>query len=202
MGEGREHDPSGADWPMNGVEVVKEEGPEVGIPEHRSSARKVFGIGLSKTGTTSLSAALNLLGISSVHFPHDEGTFSELRRADYRLSVLAEYDSVTDTPVAPFFAQLDAAWPGSRFILTVREKESWLASAEAHWRLLKETGPRAQDAPYQEFVDFINACVYGCTRFQRERFSYVYDRHLEAVRVHFRDRPSDLLVLDICGGEG
>ena len=33
------------------------------------NSEKVFGIGLSKTGTTSLSSALNLLGFKSLHTP-------------------------------------------------------------------------------------------------------------------------------------
>jgi len=32
---------------------------------------KVFCLGLSKTGTSSLSEALNLLGIRTVHYPHE-----------------------------------------------------------------------------------------------------------------------------------
>lgn len=163
---------------------------------------KVFGIGLSKTGTSSLSAALNLLGVRSIHFPHDEQTFAELARGEYRLSILREYQSVTDTPVAPYFAQLDRAWPGSRFILTVRDRAPWLRSAESHWRLLKEHGQRADDERFQAFADFINACVYGCIYFNAERFSYAYDRHVRSVCEYFADRPDDLLVLDICGGDG
>lgn len=161
---------------------------------------KVFGIGLSKTGTTSLTRALNLLGLPSVHFPHDELTFAELRRADYRLSVLREHRGATDTPIAPFYAQLDRAWRGSKFVLTVREKSSWLRSAEAHWRRLKE-GPRAADEPFQEFVDFISACVYGCIHFSAERFSFAYDTHVANVLAYFAERPDDLLVFDVCAGE-
>ena len=126
--------------------------------------QKVFGIGLSKTGTTSLNDALNLLGIPSIHFPHDAQTFDELARGEYRLSVLNEYQGVTDTPVAPFFAQLDKVWPNSKFILTTREKSSWLRSAEAHWRGLM-VGRRLKDPQFGAYIDFISAAVYGCIYF-------------------------------------
>jgi Sulfotransferase domain len=164
--------------------------------------QKVFGIGLSKTGTLSLSKALNVLGIPAIHFPHDQDTFAELQRGDYRLSVLRGYQGITDTPVAPFYAQLDTEWPGSKFILTVRGKDSWLESVRDHWRILKKDGKRANDVEFQRFVDFINACVYGCVYFNAERFSYAYDAHNRNVRKYFAGRPDDLLVLDICGGEG
>jgi hypothetical protein len=162
---------------------------------------KVFGIGLSKTATASLSEALNVLGIPSVHFPHDAQTFAELQRGEYRLSILREYQAVTDTPVAPFFAQLDRTWPGSKFILTVRDRETWLSSAEAHWRKLRDES-EAGDAQQQAFTDFINACVYGCTHFNADRFSWVYDTHLRNASDYFADRPDDFLILDIVGGDG
>lgn len=160
---------------------------------------KVFGIGLSKTGTTSLTKALNILGIRSIHFPHDEVTLRELQRGEYRLSILREYQGVSDTPVAPFFAQLDRAWPGSRFILTVRDKASWLRSVEDHWEVILAKR-RANDPSFRAFCDFINACVYGCIEFNAERFSYAYDTHVRHVQEYFAQRPDDLLVLDICAG--
>ena len=166
------------------------------------SGAKVFGIGLSRTGTTSLTDALNLLGVRTIHYPNDDQTFSELARGDYRLSVLHEYQGVTDTPVAPFYAQLDRAWPGSKFILTVREKAQWLQSAEAHWDLLKQHGLKATDTKFQAFADFITACVYGTIYFSAERFSYAYDLHLRNVQEYFAARPQDLLILDVCSGEG
>ena len=161
--------------------------------------QRVLGIGLSKTGTTSLAKALNTLGIRSIHFPHDARTFAELQRGEYRLSIMNEYQGVTDTPVAPFFAQLDKAWPGSKFILTVRDKEAWLRSADAHWRSMSEGRP-AREPAFRAFVDFINACVYGCIYFSAERFSYAYDAHVRQVMDYFAHRPDDLLVLDLCGG--
>lgn len=161
---------------------------------------KVFGVGLSKTGTSTLTEALNILGIRSIHFPNDDQTFSELKRGEYRLSVLRDYDSATDTPIAPYYAQLDRAWPGSKFILTVREKASWLRSAEAHWRVLKVDGRMAKNERFQGFVDFISATVYGCIDFNAERFSHAYDMHVRNVSQYFAGRANDLLVLDICRG--
>ena len=162
--------------------------------------QKVFGLGLSKTGTSSLTEALNLLGIPSVHYPHDERTLEELRAGLYRLSILERFQGATDISVAPFYAQLDRAFPGSRFVLTVREKEAWLRSCEVHWRLLMQWWENFPD--FKRFHEFASACTYGVVEFDRERFSSVYDTHAANVREYFRERPGDLLVMDICGGEG
>jgi hypothetical protein len=165
-----------------------------------SEPRRVFGIGLSKTGTSSLGDALNIVGIRSIHYPFDDATYECLRGGTYRLPILDEYQAVVDIPVAPFYAQLDAVYPGSRFILTVREREAWLRSVELHWRLMMEWWERYPE--FKRFQEFISACVYGSVGFNRERFLYAYETHVRNVEAYFAGRPGDLLVLDICGGDG
>ncbi|HVR98764.1 MAG TPA: sulfotransferase [Thermoanaerobaculia bacterium] len=162
--------------------------------------RKVFGLGLSKTGTSSLAEALDRLGIRTIHYPCDESTFECLRNGRYRLPVLEEYQGAVDIPVAPFYAQLDAEYPGSRFVLTVREPEAWLRSVELHWELMMDWWHRYPD--FKRFQEFISARVYGSAGFSRERFLHAYETHRRNVERYFRGRPHDLLVIDICGGEG
>jgi hypothetical protein len=165
---------------------------------------KVFGIGLSRTGTTSLNTALCTLGIKSIHFPNDVQTYHELMEAKYDLTVLKSYQGITDTPVVPIYPQLDKAYPGSKFILTVRDKEAWLDSVERHWA--KSGWVRGNPGLYTVtaygYWAFNRISVYGCVVFDRARFSYVYDVHHRNVRHYFADRRQDLLVLDICGGDG
>jgi hypothetical protein len=162
--------------------------------------QKVFGLGLSKTGTSSLGEALNMLGIKTIHYPHDRRTLAELRGGNYKLSILEKYQGVVDIPVAPYYAQLDRIYPDSKFILTVRDKHSWLSSIETHWR---SRGARMNRNPqYKEFTQFISACVYGSLEYNKDRFLYVYDTHVRNVQDYFRNRPENLLVLDICGGDG
>jgi hypothetical protein len=162
--------------------------------------KKVFGLGLSKTGTSSLGDALNLLGIKTIHYPHGRNTLADLRSGNYKLSILEEYQGVVDIPVAPYYAQLDKIYPDSKFILTVRDKHSWLSSIETHWR--SRSTRMNKNPQYKEFTQFISACVYGSLRYNKDRFLYVYDTHVRNVKDYFRSRPEDLLILDICGGDG
>src|SRR3954451_20670364 len=100
---------------------------------------RIFGLGLSRTGTTSLTDALELLGYRTIHFPADGRTRNEMLAffattgGPLRLSLLESADALTDTPVCATFEALDATYPGSRFILTTREKDSWLESCRAFW---------------------------------------------------------------------
>lgn len=161
---------------------------------------KIFAIGLSRTGTKSLAVALNHLGIRTKWYPNDATTYRQLVMGDYRLSILEEYQAITDTPVVPFYPQLDELYPGSKFILTIREKASWLRSCESHWK--GSTVPPNDPPFWRRFANYIDSCVYGCNAFNPKRFSYVYDRHVNNVLDYFRNRPDDLLVLNICAGEG
>lgn len=182
--------------------------PEVPFPwKNRTPKQKVFGIGLSKTGTTSLNKALKLLGYRALHWPRDPVTQSEVYQffatgeASIQLSVLNDYDALTDTPACYLYQALDKAYPGSKFILTSREKQGWLRSYQDHWHRYLSSSYRA--GPESVLAHY--------TRFLNERFSQsadpavlspAYDRHTAEVIEYFKERPHDLLVLDICGGEG
>ncbi len=164
---------------------------------------KVFGIGLSRTGTRSLTLALQTLGFDVCHYPTDAETYHELACGRYDFAVLDDHDGITDVTVAPYYARLDKLSPGSKFILTVREKQSWLKSCRNHWW---SSAAFARAETLEQEVHFkirrlLRAAVFGCYEFDVERFSWVYDLHLKNVRDYFRGRPESLLVLDVCGGE-
>jgi hypothetical protein len=161
---------------------------------------KIFGIGLSKTATTSLDRALNELGIKSIHFPHDPTTYRELSCGTYQLTILERFRAATDISVSPFYAQLDKAYPNSKFILTIRDVDAWLQSIREHFEFMWQWA--AHDRHFHKFVEFITACVYGAHYFQRDRFVYVYRQHLKNVHEYFANRRDDLLTVDICAGEG
>ena len=139
---------------------------------------KIFGIGLSKTGTTTLTQALEILGYSAVHFPRN---FKEIEF----------FDAATDAPVADMFEALDAKFPGSKFIYTVRDREQWLRSCERYYSV---RGRQPDDMGLA-----LRRKFYGKAEFDRELFASGYRRHHERVLSHFENRPDDLLVLDICG---
>ncbi len=95
---------------------------------------KVFGIGLNKTGTTTLGQCGRILGLrcTSCSKPLLEdfvlrSDLTEIRR------VADAYDLFEDWPWPLIYRELDAMYPGSKFILTVRSSESrWLESLKKH----------------------------------------------------------------------
>lgn len=165
---------------------------------------KVFGIGLSHTGTKSLSVALRHLGIDTVHYPNDERTLADLIRGDGRLTVAEQFDGITDITTIPFLHEFDRHFPGAKYILTVRDESSWLASCRKHWaeRPPFHQGERKENGTHMEVRRFLRAAVYGSYEFEEQRFARIAREHEQRVRDYFSERPADLLVLNIVGGEG
>ena len=159
---------------------------------------KIFGIGLNKTGTSSLHEALEILGFSSIHYPQDETTYEELSYGNFKLSVMNKCDAANDISIAPYYAELDDAFPGSQFILTVRDKQEWLKSIKRHWAsnrfIYDETLQRGHK---QKMARFVTLATFGCYQLNSERFLRVYDRHCKNVKEYFGNK---VLIYNICGG--
>lgn len=95
--------------------------------------QKVFGIGLGKTGTLSLANALKLLGYRAGHYAEALLALQyRSGRLEPRFDAIAHWDALADIPIAATYKTLDQEFPDSKFILTVREQEAWLASSERH----------------------------------------------------------------------
>lgn len=141
---------------------------------------KLFGIGLSRTGTTSLTVALERLGWHTKHYPNP-------------LKILQQakvHDALTDIPVILAYRELAEIYPTAKFILTVRDIRSWLKSCEAHWKKKKDRG---------EFGLLVRRAVYGRADFNVATFKYIYNRHIREARAALGRR---VLLLDIVGGAG
>jgi hypothetical protein len=154
---------------------------------------RIFGIGLNKTGTSSLHEALELLGYRSLHFAGPERAALIRRALEERRPLLhyldPAYDAFSDTPVTAYFWLADVQYPGSKFILTVRDLEQWLDSRQRH---VEKNQQRAAAGAYEGKFLQVN----------RSAWTHEYQRHEGAVRSYFARRPEDLLVLDVTAGEG
>lgn len=92
-----------------------------------TAGEKVFCIGLSRTGTSSLNDALTTLGYSSVHW-HNPITSNILRESDYFF-----FDAFSDITVTAEFETLFYQFPNSKFIYTKRNPKDWEHSISTHY---------------------------------------------------------------------
>lgn len=156
---------------------------------------KIFGIGWAKTGTTTLGHCLEVLGHR--HQGQRLDLVDDLATGDLSriLAVAAEADAFEDWPWILAYRQLDAAFPGSRFILTVRDPQRWLRS---YRNMLEQPGIVTEE------LNRIRRLLYGLPfpDVTAEQLLDRYRRHNDEVVDYFSSRPGDLLVVDWERGDG
>lgn len=155
---------------------------------------RVFGIGLSKTGTQSLAKALTLLGLRCKHYPDP----ALMLRGRYD-EALDGFAAAADLPVSAFFRELDSAYPESKFILTIRPEAAWLPSIRAHTEHILRNSPHELE-PGNPKGEVRRLCL-GTPGWDRDSILASYRRHEHEVRRHFEVRPDDLLVIDVTSGD-
>jgi tetratricopeptide (TPR) repeat protein len=166
------------------------------------SKRKVFGIGLSRTGTTSLAAALTVLGLDTLHWSNPL-TGEVISEDDLPL-----FDGFTDTPVSVRLEGLYERFPHARFVLTVRPFEDWARSMQ---ELMRRTIGARDFEHLRSKLDAPGAVRYGSEfcAINRELYtSYAtyreaYDVFHERVRRLFSDKPREcFLEMNFFAGDG
>lgn len=198
----------------------------------------VFGVGLSKTGTTSLAKALDLMGYRCSHYPLGAMRYQnphptltkilnsigyrffnkpigvhqyQLQKPSIDLSGFASYDAFADIPIAYCYRDLDKQYPGSKFILTVRNVDAWIKSCRWHfgrpyrpgrpkWWHDEEMG--SWNDQMTDYLNRLNYDVYKTIAFDEKLFRLAYARHLAEVSEYFSGREGDLLMIDITSGQG
>lgn len=163
------------------------------------SAPKVFGIGLSRTATSSLSDALQVLGLHAIHWtnPHSRALISQ--------DDMLLFDAFSDISVSYQFELLYHTFPNAQFIYTTRTAKSWEKSILLHYKNSRGINlPSQLQAPsatqrFNFVAGHVEMNLYG----RYETWKEAFDAYDERVRNFFRDKPSSrLLELNICDGEG
>jgi len=156
-----------------------------------SKRLKVFGIGLNKTGTTTLGACLKNLGYRHCSYRRD--LLEAFRDGDSAaaLRFADRFDSFEDWPWPLLFRELHAKYgEDARFVLTLRRNpEVWLESLKKH---------ALRTPPYNH----ARKLAYGHDYphgYEAEHLG-VYERHKEAVRDYFTERKH--LLLEVCWEDG
>ncbi len=152
---------------------------------NRRPSSKVFGVGLPRTGTTSLAAAMLDLGFRTCHACFEEALFDI-------------GDAFFDTPVYVDYPDLDQRYPGSKFILTWRDPEAWYTSFSRSLGSYFHRLRTQENLPADSLIDrrcYLQA--FGPGEPTKEQLVGRYAEHRRQVESYFQERPGDLLVLDI-----
>ena len=173
---------------------------ESSFPDYRKP--KIFGIGLSKTGTTTLARALGQLGLQVLDW------LNPLTRELLSEDDLYLFDAFTDTPVAVAFEKLYYRFSDAKFIYTTRPLEDWRKSMVGHWsrnhgcgdfeRIRTLMAQRDSFHYGRAFSDIHVTLYYNHASYEEAWRSY--DRR---VRGFFHDKPRDrFLEFNVFAGHG
>ena len=87
-----------------------------------------------------------------------------------------------------------------RQFMFFRFSKRWSSPIYFQQRLLQVYKKRTR---YYSQIEFQRIATYGALAFaDKSRLRYAYETHERNVREYFSDRPNDLLVMDILGGDG
>lgn len=154
---------------------------------------KVFGIGLNKTGTTTLGKCMKKLGYRHLSCRRDLLELYRNGHADQVMNYMDGFDSFEDWPYPLMYRDLWARFGGSaRYILTTRSSsEKWLRSIENH---ALHTNPRAN----------CRKLAYGYHYPQNAPEAYLafYEAHNAEVRAFFAELGRTDLLLELSWEKG
>lgn len=150
---------------------------------------KVFCVGFHKTGTTSLSVALKVLGyqVTGPNGVNDPNIDKNVLSMAYEL--IEKYDAFQDNPWPILYKEIDEKYPKSKFILLLRNKDAWIKSVVNHFGQ-KET-------PMRKWI-------YGVGNPEGNEEIYIkrFEQHNADILDYFKNRPNDLLVMEFAKGDG
>ena len=150
---------------------------------------KVFGIGMFKTGTTSLGRAFDILGYKTFHGPWNDTTklFTDnwyekpeewLKYHKNIQNLISNYSAFQDYPFMWVFKECDKWYSDAKFVLTVRDPIAVANSDANMWNTPIEELKR--NGTYQKFIDR-------------------YNNHYEMVQDYFKNK-DNLLEIRITAG--
>jgi hypothetical protein len=159
-------------------------------PGGRTGMNKVFGLGLNKTGTTTLGDCLAALGYRQCpYIPIYERRWERVEPQVWRR--IEEYDSFVDWPYPLMFREIYRRYPDAKYILSLRRSpEKWLKSLKQH-----ALQTRWWDSPLQwdqsDYLAYGQYFPFG----NDDKYLDFYRRHTREVREFFQDKPGQLLEL-------
>ena len=177
-----------------------------------TGGRKIFCVGRNKTGTTSLEAALRSFGFTMGLQARGEMLKRDWARRDFSriVGLCRTADAFQDVPFSYdyTFQALDMYFPGSKFVLTVRDSpEQWYESLVRYHTKIVNKGrlPTADDLKefsyrYKGYLWESAQLVYGVdekTFYDKEIYISRYLNHHRQIVEYFRYRPDDLLILNV-----
>ena len=146
-------------------------------PVNHQEKAFVLGVGFQKTGTSTLRESLKILGYK-VKDTSLRALIPILNGNDKKLLELLDgFDAAEDTPWYIIYKKLDELIPNTKFVLTIREEESWYLSVKKHIGKLRSAEH-----------EWVYGRHKGLPKDDKENTLNVYNTHNTGVIEYFKDR--------------
>jgi sulfotransferase family protein len=162
-------------------------------------ATKVVGIGLPKTGTTSLGYCFRRFGFKHRTFDMDLAYQVKRNNLAPAIDEARKFETFEDWPWFEIYRELDQTFPNSKFILTLRkDTETYVASLKGHH---ERQGIRNDDFVKPYYWNEVHGVEPA--DWDYEKSAQRYERHNREVLEYFGNRLNkDLLVVCWEHGDG
>ena len=154
----------------------------------------VFNIGLSRAGSTSLTKALNLLDIPTLHYftSNNKTRLKKIieRNKKFNKQLFAgiddDYQGFSDFSGEHYYQTLYTQYPNSKFIFTTRPFSDWFKSYIILEKRIKPELFKTNESTKLMYTFAINK----------------YFKRGKEIKNFFKDKTNQFLELKICEGEG
>lgn len=209
-----------------GYKIVQTRGYDARMGRNDSADRpfnKLFCIGFNKTGTTSLERVLLDWGLRMPKQLEQEDILSDVvSTGDYCTlkAFCQDFDAFQDLPFSQSstFLGCDALFPGSRFILTVRDPKLWVDSYIRYYKKafdLEHISEFSEEVFRDQTLYLKSGYIHSLFQslliehqggkpivrwdlaFDRDFLMALYLRRNSEIRAYFSRRPNDLLEFDL-----
>ena len=162
-------------------------------------ATKIVGIGLPKTGTTSLGYCFRRFGFKHQTYDMDLALKVKRNQIDDVLHVAEQHEAFEDWPWFLLYKEFDLRFPNSKFILTLRkDTATYVRSLQGHH---EREGIRNNDWVKPHWWDEVQGQEPAAWDYEKSALRY--ENHNRAVLEYFAGRiDKDLLVVCWEKGEG
>lgn len=152
-----------------------------------TNTTKIFILGLPRTATTSACVAMLELGFNVAH-------------TCYTTSCLTQADVIADTPIFSEYEKLDKQFAHCKFIYLKRDLKTWLPSIKQLLLRMHKNINRS-DGGFNPIIKQCYSkvfCPFTLDNIKNDEFlTQCYEKHQQQIVAYFKDRPADLLSIDI-----
>lgn len=149
--------------------------------------QKIFIIGLPRTATTSVCAAMLELGFKTAHTAYTNQSMNDAQ-------------VIADTPVFCDYKLLDKTYPNAKFINLQRDSTVWLPSIRQLLIRMYKNLQRTDGGFNPTLKRCYNDIFSPLTLENIENDDFLqscYDRHQQGINEYFKGREQDLLQIDV-----